>query len=116
MKTVPNLLNSLDLKDSIVTIDAIAGEIKNVDLITSKQGHYILALKSNYKHIYQQVSERFAQVKTQLYKIECIDFGSGRIETRTCYVESDLRPYDDLDSWKHLKSIIIVGSKRGIQR
>lgn len=112
---VPDLLNSLNLKDSIVTIDAIACDVKNADLITQKHGHYILALKNNNKHIYQQVSERFAQIKTQLSKNEHIDFGSGRIETRTCYVENDLRLYDDLAPWKHLKSIIIVESKREIK-
>lgn len=112
---VPDLLNSLDLKDSIVTIDAMACDVKNADLITSKQGHYILALKNNNKHIYQQVSERFAQIKSQLPKNEHIDFGSGRIETRTCYVENNLTLYDDLATWKHLKSIIIVESKREIK-
>jgi predicted transposase YbfD/YdcC len=65
---IPDLLNTLDLKDSIVTIDAMACELKNADLITQKQGHYILALKraanrNNNKIIYQQVSERFAQSK-----------------------------------------------------
>lgn len=112
---VPDLLNSLDLNDSLVTIDAMACDIKNADLITSKQGHYILALKNNNKNIFQQVSERFNQVKSQLPKNEHIDFGSGRIETRTCYVENDLTLYDDLAPWKHLKSIIIIESKREIK-
>ncbi len=112
---IPDLLNSLDLKDSIVTIDAIACNVENADLIASKQGHYILALKKNNKHICQQVSERFAQVKIQLPKNEHIDFGSGRIETRTCYVENDLTLYDDLAHWQHLKSIIIIESKREIK-
>jgi predicted transposase YbfD/YdcC len=111
---VPELLNSLDLKNSIVTIDAMACELKNADLIVAKQGHYILALKKNNKHIYQQVSERFAQIKPQLIKNEHIDFGSGRIETRTCYVENNLILYDDLASWGHLKSIIKIESKREI--
>jgi DDE_Tnp_1-associated/Transposase DDE domain len=44
---VPELLNSLDLRNSIVTIDAMACELKNADLIVSKAGHYILALKKN---------------------------------------------------------------------
>ena len=48
-------------------------------------------------------------------KNEHIDFGSGRIETRTCYVENDLTLYDDLAHWKHLKSIIIIESKREIK-
>jgi predicted transposase YbfD/YdcC len=112
---IPDLLNSLDLKDSIVTIDAIACNVKNADLIVSKQGHYILALKNNNKYICQQVSERFSQVKTQLLKNEHVEFGSGRIETRTCYVENDLTLYDDLAHWQHLKSIVIVESKREIK-
>jgi predicted transposase YbfD/YdcC len=112
---VPDLLNSLDLKDSIVSIDAMACDVKNADIIVSKHGHYLLALKNNNKNIYQQVSERFAQVKTQLSKDEHIDFGSGRIETRTCYVENDLTLYDDLAHWQHLKSIVIVESKREIK-
>jgi len=112
---VPDLLNSLDLKGSIVSIDAMACDSKNADIITQKQGHYILALKKNNKNICQQVSERFAQVKTQLSKNEHIDFGSGRIETRTCYVENDLTLYDDLAHWQHLKSIIIIESKREIK-
>lgn len=112
---VPDLLNTLDLKDTIVTIDAMACELKNADLITQKQGHYILALKKNNKNIYQQVSERFTQIKTQLPKSEHIDFGSGRIETRICYVENDLTLYDDLAPWQHLKSIIIIESKREIK-
>lgn len=112
---VPDLLNSLDLKDSLVTIDAIACDVKNADIIISKQEHYILALKKNNKHIYQQVSERFAQIKTQLPKNEHIDFGNGRIETRTCYVEKDLTLYDDLVPWNHLKSIIVIESKREIK-
>lgn len=112
---VPDLLNNLDLKDSLVSIDAMACDVKNANLITSKQGHYILALKNNNKNICQQVSERFAQVKSQLPKNECLDFGSGRIETRTCYVENNLTFYDDLAHWKHLKSIIIIESKREIK-
>lgn len=112
---VPALLNGLDLKGSIVSIDAMACDVKNADLISSKEGHYLLALKENNKYIYQQVSERFAQIKNQLPKNEHIDFGSGRIETRTCYVENDLTLYDDLAHWKHLKSIVIVESKREIK-
>ncbi len=93
----------------------MACDAKNADLIISKQEHYILALKNNNKHIYQQVSDRFAQIKPELSKNECIDFGSGRIETRTCYVGNDLVLYDDLAHWKHLKSIIIIESKREIK-
>ncbi|MFD2519479.1 ISAs1 family transposase [Emticicia soli] len=112
---IPELLDSLDLENSIVTIDAIACECKNADLITAKKGHYVLALKNNNKHIYQQVSERMKQNYSQLANYQDIDFGSGRIETRTCYVENNLTLYDDLADWTHLKSIVLIESKREVK-
>lgn len=54
------------------------------------------------------------QIYQQLPQNQHIDFGSGRIETRTCFVENNLELYDDLTSWKHLKSIILVEAKREI--
>jgi hypothetical protein len=87
---IPELLKSLDLQDSVVSIDAIACEKKNADLIVEKQGHYLLSLKNNNKNIYEQVSERMLSIKSQLPNNKHIDFGSGRIETRHCYVETNL--------------------------
>ena len=54
------------------------------------------------------------QIYQQLPHNQYIDFGSGRIETRTCYVENNLKLYDDLANWTHLKSIVMVESKREI--
>jgi predicted transposase YbfD/YdcC len=111
---IPELLESLDLTGSLVTIDAIACEQNNANLIVEKQGNYLLALKNNNKSIYQQVSDRIVKTRNQLPYNQHIDFGSGRIETRTCYVENNLSLYDDLASWTHLKSIVMVESKREI--
>lgn len=111
---IPTLLENLDLTDSLVTIDAIACEQKNADLIVEKQGNYLLALKNNNKGIYQQVSDRLIKIHQQLPYNQDIDFGSGRTETRTCYVENNLDLYDDLASWTHLKSIIMIESTRKI--
>lgn len=46
---IPELLESLDLTGTLVTIDAIACEQKNADLIIEKQGNYLLALKKNHR-------------------------------------------------------------------
>ncbi|GAB3519553.1 ISAs1 family transposase [Emticicia fontis] len=112
---IPELLDKLDLENSIVTIDAIACEHKNADLIATKNGYYVLALKNNNKHIYQQVSERMKQNRLQLPHYQDVGFGSGRIETRTCYVENNLTLYDDLANWTHLRSIVLIESKREIK-
>lgn len=111
---IPQLLDSLDLKDSLVSIDAIACHVKNADLIVERQGHYLLALKKNNKSIHEQVSERMQAKKAVLPSFEHMDFGSGRIERRRCYVESDLALYDGLAGWKHLRSIVMVEASREI--
>ncbi len=48
------------------------------------------------------------QAKTQLSVYEHIDFGGGRIETRRCYVESNLGLYNDLSDWPSCQSVIMV--------
>jgi predicted transposase YbfD/YdcC len=41
-------------------------------------------------------------------------FGSGRIETRRCYVESNLNLYDDLRDWPSCQSVIMIEASREI--
>jgi predicted transposase YbfD/YdcC len=74
-----------------------------------------LALKKNNKLIYEQVSSRLKQVKAELAYNKDVDFGSGRTEKRTCYVENNLELYDDLRPWEHLRSIVMVEAEREIK-
>lgn len=111
---IPTLLKSLDLTHSLVSIDAIACEETNAALIVEKQGHYLLALKQNQGQIFEQVSQRMQQTKGQQVHAEQVDFGSGRIETRRCWVETNLALYDGLANWSHLKSIIMVEASREV--
>jgi predicted transposase YbfD/YdcC len=111
---IPVLLHSLDLTDSLVSIDAIACEPANAKLIVDRQGHYLLALKKNQPALFEQVQQRMQQTKGQLAIDEQVDFGSGRIETRRCYVETNLSFYDDLQNWSHCKSIVMVEAVREI--
>lgn len=79
-----------------------------------KKGHYLLALKKNQGLLYEQVTQRMPQIKAQLPVNEHIDFGSGRIETRRCYVESNLNLYDDLRGWPSCQSVIMIEASREI--
>lgn len=111
---IPDLLKTLELSNTLVSIDAIACEKSNAELIVERKGHYLLALKKNQGLLYEQVSERMQQTKGQLSVDEHIDFGSGRIETRRCYVESSLSLYDDLQDWPLCQSVIMVEASREI--
>ena len=73
--------------------------------IVNKEADYLLALKNNNKTLYEQVKD-WMQSRKEHFDIEKhIDFGSGRIETRTCYVCKDLTFLEDLAHWK---GIILV--------
>ena len=41
-----------------------------------------------------------------------IDFGSGRIETRVCYVLKDLRFIESVHEWKGIKTVVMIHAKR----
>lgn len=44
-----------------------------------------------------------------------VDFGSGRIETRSCYVKHNLELMENVLAWKGIKSAILIHSKREIR-
>lgn len=111
---IPELLAALELTNTLVSIDAIACEPANAELIVSRQGHYLLALKKNQGQLYEQVTHRMQQTKSQLPVDEQVDFGSGRIETRRCYVATDLALYDDLAQWPSCRAVVMIEAQREI--
>lgn len=111
---IPDLLRSLELTNTLVSIDVIACEKSNAELIVKRKGYCPLALKKNQGLLYEQVSQRPQQTKSQLPVDEHIDFGSGRIETRRCQVENNLDLYDDLLKWPSCRSVIMIEFSREI--
>lgn len=109
---IPKLLKSLDLEGSLVSSDAAGCQLKNADLIIEKGSDYLIAIKKDHKHIYEQITDWMAKRKEHLPLDEWIDFGSGRIEKRVCYVENRLELLDDLSEWTHLKAIVMVEASR----
>lgn len=106
---IPELIDYLDLKGSLVSVDAIACNTSVAEKIIKKEADYLLALKKNNKGIYEQVSDWMQSRKEQLGdtsfdKDKNIDFGSGRIESRSCFVTQDLAFLDDLVQWKGISS------------
>ena len=44
-----------------------------------------------------------------------IDFGSGRIETRSCYVTHNVELIENTLAWKGIKSVVMIHAKREIR-
>lgn len=114
---IPQLIKMLDLKDTVVTIDAIATTKKNAALIIAKEADYLLALKKNNKFLYQEVEDCFNLFSdTALISdiFETKDRAHGREELRSCSIISALRFFPDTEEWEGLKSIICVDAQRTI--
>ena len=118
---IPQLLETLDVSGSTVTIDAMGCQKKVVEKIIEQKADYVLALKENQPRLYGDVAEMFANArKTNFADIkhdsfETVGAGHGRIETRRCWVvwDPDYVGYVNEDgAWVNLTSVAMVESER----
>lgn len=111
---IPELIDTLDLKGAIVTIDAMGTQHAIANKIIEKEANYVLALKGNQSSLVDDVKEIFVNYKAQLDIFEDIDSGHGRIETRECTVISDPEWMKWLKAerpeWNSIKSVIKIRS------
>lgn len=119
---VRNLLDILDIKDKVITADAMHCQKETAERIILNQGDYILQLKANQGNFYQDVYAMFDEKYMYESKNEeeyetftTIEKSHGRIETRTCYVLNNLEYFEGyFKEWKGLKKIFAI--KREIEQ
>jgi predicted transposase YbfD/YdcC len=115
---IPNLLQWLDLKGNIVTIDAMGCQHEIADKILDKQGDYVFSLKGNQGTLNDDVRTYLNDeaLISPLQPYVHHDKGHGRIETRTCWVSQDVSWLHERHShWKSVQSIIRIDSAREIK-
>jgi predicted transposase YbfD/YdcC len=111
IKTIPTLLDLLDIKGSIITIDAMGTQKDIARKIIANQADYILSLKANQKNFMEEVESVFRVQKPDSTS-QSTDKAHGRIETRSCYVITDLTQIEGVEKWENMKSIIKITSER----
>ena len=109
---IPVLLEELDIQRALVSIDAIANGPPIAAQIVEGQGHYLLSLKSNQKHTFEQVHDYMMRHHAGMSCNKSVDFGAGRIETRTCYVTTRTDLLEETLAWKNIASIVMVHAVR----
>ena len=112
---IPTLIEDLDVKNAVISIDAIGNSPVIAEQIVSKGGDYILSLKKNQKNTFEQVSDYMKSHQQHFEVDKNLDFGSGRIETRCCYVTHKLEFMENVLAWKEIKSIVMIHAKREIR-
>ncbi|MEM1395170.1 MAG: ISAs1 family transposase [Cyanobacteria bacterium P01_H01_bin.150] len=116
---IPELIKVLDVAGCIVTIDAIGCQKEIINLISQKDGDYIIALKKNQKSLYESteilfkeaISKRNEGFKASHYSTR--EMGHGREEIRNYLMLSDISNRIDPDQkWNKLNTIGMVESVR----
>jgi len=108
---IPELLRLVDIKGTIITIDAMGTQKAIAAQIIDGKADYLLALKGNQETLHQQVmdyideqaEDDFANVKARRHVTQ--EKGHGRQESRV-YVQMPVpKELRGLELWKGLKSI-----------
>lgn len=117
----PLLLQLLDLKDAIITIDAAGCQKEIAALIIDQGGDYVLSVKGNQESLHAEVVNFFQQA-IQLKPIEagcdyyCNEETSrNRIEKREVWATKDLEWLPQKSDWRGLKSLACLKSTRTIK-
>jgi predicted transposase YbfD/YdcC len=108
---IPELLRLVDIKGTIITIDAMGTQKAIAEQIIDSGADYVLALKGNQETLHQEVIDYideqaendFADVKARRHITE--ETGHGREEIRS-YIQLPVpESLPGLELWKGLKSI-----------
>ena len=117
---IPALLELLDVRGCIVTIDAMGCQRDIAAQIRRQRGHYVLAVKANQGALLEELQDYFETDAPNGYRglkaayHEETDSGHGRIEVRRCWHSADLRWMPATRAWAGAKSVARVESERHV--
>lgn len=102
---VPELLKSLEIKNSIITADAMSCQKEIVKTITDKKADYVIALKGNQPGLLENVALYFDSMKEDVAVFSTIEKGHGRIEKREYRLLTNLSWLEQQKDWAELKAV-----------
>jgi predicted transposase YbfD/YdcC len=111
---IPELLELLQLKDCVVTIDAAGCQKEIAARIVAKQADYVLAVKENQPKLYGQVMDHFTEELDKApgdSKVRChrqTETGHGRTETRQTLVVPAPKALVQSGVWAGLATLVMV--------
>ena len=107
---IPELLKALDLRKSLVTIDAAGCQTAIVEQIRTQGGDYLIAVKGNQPELLAAVEaavERACDAEfAGCSQSECVESGHGRVDER--YVTVLPKPEGIPDGWTDVRAVVVV--------
>ena len=111
---IPLLLEMLELKGSIITIDAMGCQKTIAKKIIEEEADYVFSLKGNHGTLHEDVELFFKtecdknESKFIIDQCEETDAGHGRIEKRECWATDKIDWLEQKDEWKGLNAIVMI--------
>ena len=108
---IPKLLELLELKGCIVTIDAMGCQSKIAAQIVAQGADYVLGLKGNQERLHEEVEGFFTTALEGDFAgvaydyTEEVDKDHGRLEVRRYWITEELSTLCDPQRWDALRSI-----------
>lgn len=113
IKAIPELLKELDLKNTVVTADAMNCQKKTAATIIEGGGNYVLALKQNQKILHEEVKLFLDELSNDTAaQVKKVEKGHGRLETRTYWQTDDIDGFVNCKQWPGLRTFGMVHSIR----
>jgi predicted transposase YbfD/YdcC len=115
---IPELLEVLDINGAVVTIDAMGCQKEIAADIIGGGGQYVLAVKENQPHLYEDIVRAFDEALDQgepgvdFTECQTEEVGKGRQETRSCCVITAPKGIRNAGLWVGLTAIVMVISHR----
>lgn len=110
IKAIPELLDCLNIKGTIITTDAMGTQTAIVKKIRQKRADYVLALKANQGSLLEDVRTYFSD---QEFLGKCaykkkVEKARGKIEKREYWQTEDVSWLSQKKEWSGLRSMILT--------
>jgi predicted transposase YbfD/YdcC len=117
---IPQLLELLELKGALVTIDAIGCQKTIAKQIVQREGDYVFVVKGNQPQLLADVQETVRQAlegelpARKLRQSRTSESGHGRQEERSCVVVEHTRGIQERKAWPHLRVVGMCARERTV--
>ncbi|MEN9568462.1 MAG: hypothetical protein RLZZ69_3658 [Cyanobacteriota bacterium] len=118
---IPQLLEVLEIKGCIITIDAMGTQKEIAQTITNRGGDYVLSLKGNQGNIHKDVQQLFDWARKNHFEniphesYQTINKDHGRIEIRRYWLLESVEHLIDSHLWSGLKRVGLIESERRVK-
>jgi predicted transposase YbfD/YdcC len=118
---IPQLLEMLNLRGALVTIDAMGCQKAIAQKIVERGGNYVLTVKDNQQHLREDIEQCVGHVLEHgveghdYHTHEQVERGHGRQETRSYVVVPEPQGIRDQQEWAKLRVVGVCYRERTVQ-